>query len=54
METKEIIPTNGYILTNWDATGFLSTAIIYLEAECLDMIQNKNGKFYKLSQLLLR
>ena len=54
METKEIIPTNGYILTNWDAMGFLTTAIIYLEAECLDIIQNKNGKIYKLSQLLLR
>lgn len=50
-KTNENVPSNGYILKNWNQIGYRSTAIAYLQREDLFTIENTNGKWYSLIQL---
>lgn len=44
-------PAHGYILANWNQTGYRATAIAYLQREGVHTVENVDGNFYTLAQL---
>ena len=44
-------PTQGYILKNWDTTGYRATAVAYLQREGLFSVEHINGRWYTLTEL---
>lgn len=47
----EKIPSQGYILKNWDMTGYRATAHAYLKREGLSFVENKDGNWYSIFQI---
>jgi len=44
-------PTQGYILKNWNISGYRATAVAYLKREGLWTVEHNNGRWYSLKEL---
>lgn len=49
--SKNTIPREGYLLTNWNMIGYRATALAYMQRENLNFVEHRSGKVFSLEQI---